>query len=662
LVFIHGLVAQNAVPGVEFMFAGYDIREANSKSIADGVKYSIFAQTYDMHQTFQHPGGPKYDVPDQMMAYPLDETYVLTSTNIFQEVTEMLTEEITNFNFGITYKVKDWGITAGFNRTAGKIHYIFNEKDMDAAKGHLDSRVAKFVLGPYMLFQLNPYLDLLLNKEIPQCPKSQQDLANLAMLVQVWGHVFPTEIFMGGRFDCVTALDQNLVNKYDKSWVVTQLSLTFTYKSFDIYAGGFKNRTDIKIDKIFSQMSNSSLFFLGGQRSLQTNDTIKPWFVSIDQSPDLVSASFLPLSLLAHDPVKQRNIEYVLTNHISTGAIAAPPCATIHTIGTKLLQPLPGTEFVGAGYDSLTMTVKGFIIDHTYNPGHSWTNPFYPTYQYAVADTLYVFDQTDNLEENYTSIAMSDSDFQLELKQRVSGSGFLGFGKHSSEMYVFQQYHEQHQFDQAMDTRSITWFDLELSPVVQVNYLEHMTGWAKQMFTNLGRNINDPNVKKQYLSALDFYGDSIVRRVSVGGSLYYQGYLNNNTVSTITIEHFHEQSSWSFFGLFGGGHSWNFYQKEVSEVVKANMVSEIKANGGIWNPQAYPFLKKTASGSYAFALKDVTEPLMAWDAFVTTIKDNMVPVHYEIVPLYTIFTDPVISNNFKIVTQEYLQSKMLRKK
>jgi len=253
---------------------------------------------------------------------------------------------------------------------------------------------------------------------------------------------------------------------------------------------------------------------------------------------------------------------------------------------------------------------------------------------------------------------MSDSEFQDELKTRVSGSGFLGFGKHSSEMYVYQYYHEYHQYDQSMNTRSITWFDLELSPVVQVDFMGHLTTWAKEVFANLGRDITNPTVKQQYWKALDVYGDSLVRRVSVGGSLYYQGFLNNSTVNTITIEHFHEQSGWSFFGIFGGKSSWDYYNKEVSLVVKANMVAEIKANGGVWNPEAYPFLHKTASGSYSFALKDVKGPVIAWDDFAKSIKDNMVPVHYEIVPMYTIFSDPVISNNFKTVTQEYLQSKM----
>jgi len=349
---------------------------------------------------------------------------------------------------------------------------------------------------------------------------------------------------------------------------------------------------------------------------------------------------------------------YMLTHQINTAAVVAPPCAALHPSRTgELLSPIPGTDFVGAGYDSLTMTVKGLVIDHTYTSGQSWTNPFYPSYSYAVADTLYVWPQTENFEENYTSIAMTDSEFQVQLSSQVSGSDFLGFGKKSSQYYVYQYYHESHDYVQSMNRRSITWFDLELSPISQVDPFDHMNVWAKDIFSNLGKDISDPAVKQKYLQALQVYGDSLVRRVSVGGSLYYQGFLNNDTVKTITIEHFHQQSSWSFLGIFGGKSSWDYYNSKVDLDIKANMVSEIQVNGGSWEPSHYSFLHKSATG-YSFQLKDVYEPVIDWNTYVQTIKDNMVPVHYEIVPMYTIFSDPVISSNFKIVTQEYLQSRM----
>jgi len=185
-----------------------------------------------------------------------------------------------------------------------------------------------------------------------------------------------------------------------------------------------------------------------------------------------------------------------------------------------------------------------------------------------------------------------------------------------------------------------------------------MEQYAKQIFSSLGADITNPAVKAKYIQALEFYGDSLVRRVSVGGSLWYQGFLNNDTVKQITIEHFHQQSSWSFFGIFGGKSSWDYYSKQASDVVKENEVVEVQVNGGTWDPEAFPFLHKTATGSYAFALKNVTAPVISWDDFVVTIKDNMVPVHYEIVPMYSILSDPVISNNFRIVTLEYLASKM----
>jgi len=255
---------------------------------------------------------------------------------------------------------------------------------------------------------------------------------------------------------------------------------------------------------------------------------------------------------------------------------------------------------------------------------------------------------------------MSESQFQLQLNSSVSGSSFLGFGKHSSQMSIFQYYFELHECDQSTNTRSITWYDLELNPVVEALPLNYLTTFAKEVFQNLGKDISDPAVYKQYITALDAYGDSLIRRVSVGGSLYFQSFLNNDTVNEITVEQFHEQSSWSFLGLFGGKSDWNYYNKAVSDVVKANTVINIQVNGGNWDPQAYKFLKPTTlQGNYAFNLKDVTDgPIIDWITFVDTIKDNMVPVHYEIVPMYTMFSDPVISNNFKTVTEQWIATRL----
>jgi hypothetical protein len=651
----------NPIPGWDYMFAGYDIR--NASTVLDGIKYPLFMPTYTFGQKFYPPNSTvAYDVPDQMYAYGIYETDVLTTTDIYQDVTAMITEEISSFSFGIGFNLGLWGIDASVNRTAGDIHSLFKETDHFGAKGHLDSKTTKFVIGPYQLFTLNPYFNNLINTKIPQCPKTAADLANVDMMIKIWGQVFPTSLFMGGRFDVVTSLDDSLVQKYDKSWVFTQLTLKFTYDGFSIYGGGFANRSDINVSKIFEESTSTSMFFIGGERALQTNTTEVQWFESIDAFPEVIYGSFDSISELATDTVKQRNLLYMLTNQINTGSVSAPPCAYLHTMNDgSQLPPIPGYEFVGSGYDSLTLSVKGFVIDtNTYSQGQSWTNPFYPTYSYAVPDNLYLWPQTEHFEQNFTSIAMSDSEFLLQLSNQVSGSSWFGFAKHSAQMSIYQYYHELHDYDQSQNTRTISWYDLELNPVVEALPLNFLTPWASDLFSNLGTDITNPTVYQGYINALNAYGDSLVRRVSVGGSFYFQAFLNNDTVDEITTEKFNEQSSWSFLGIFGGKSDWDYYNSAVSDVVKANTVVNIQVKGGTWNPQAFSYMQKTGLlGNYQFDLKDVTDgPILDWDTFALSVKDNMVPIHYELIPMYTIFSDPVISNNFKTVTQQWINSRL----
>jgi len=312
---------------------------------------------------------------------------------------------------------------------------------------------------------------------------------------------------------------------------------------------------------------------------------------------------------------------------------------------------------VGSGYDSLTMTSKGFIIEHTFST-QSWSNPFYPNYTYIVPDTLHLWDNSDSMA-NYTDVSLSSSAFQQSLETRVQGAGNLGFGVFSTDMYVYQDY-EKHQYVQSTNMRSTSWYDLELSPIVRIIFMNHLTPVAKSLLGNLGQDITDPVVKQQYWMALSMLGDSLITRVSMGGRLYYKGFLKNDTVNNITAERFQDESGLSFFGLFGSESAYDLYQQEVSETIKEELKVEVRAEGGFWTPDESLGLKMTPTGFYKFALKDIKENILDWDSYVVSVKDNLAPVRYQIIPLYQLFTDPVISNNLKLVTQEYIKSRINR--
>jgi len=301
------------------------------------------------------------------------------------------------------------------------------------------------------------------------------------------------------------------------------------------------------------------------------------------------------------------------------------------------------------------MTPKGFIIQHKFS-SQTWSNPFYPNYTFIVPDTLHLWDNSDSMA-NYTDVSLSSSAFQQSLQSRVQGAGNLGFGVFSTDMYVYHDY-EKRQYVQSTNMRSTSWYDLELSPLIQVTYLNHLTPMAKALLGNLGQDITDPVVKQQYWMALNMLGDSLVTRVSMGGRLYYKGFLSNDTVNNITAERFQDESRLSFYGLFGSESAYDYYQQQASETIKKELKVEVRAEGGIWTPDDSLRLKMTPAGFYSFALKDIKDNILDWDTYVVSVKDNLVPIRYQIIPIYQIFTDPVISNNFKLVTQEYIKSRI----
>merc|ERR1712216_753890 len=89
------------------------------------------------------------------------------------------------------------------------------------------------------------------------------------------------------------------------SWVSSQISLNFHFDAFAIDAGGFTNRSEIKMDKSFMEHSKSYLFYEGGLPALQTSQSLAQWEPTIAQAPHFLNATLDKISNLAADPQVQ---------------------------------------------------------------------------------------------------------------------------------------------------------------------------------------------------------------------------------------------------------------------------------------------------------------------------------------------------------------------
>jgi len=133
----------------------------------------------------------------------------------------------------------------------------------------------------------------------------------------------------------------------------------------------------------------------------------------------------------------------------------------------------------------------------------------------------------------------------------------------------------------------------------------------------------------------------------MGGGIVYKAFLNEEIVNIVTIEQIHESSSWSFIGIMGGDDNFRYFTNYTNKNFKKDAVVNIKFNGGHYPLPNSKFIQNR-NGYYTFELNDVTKSLGDWNEYVRSIKDNLAPVHYKLIPIYMMFDDLEIRNNMKI--------------
>jgi len=182
--------------------------------------------------------------------------------------------------------------------------------------------------------------------------------------------------------------------------------------------------------------TESELVFTGGFRNLQTNRTLVEWDRSIDDSPELLTGSFRPISdLIANNPEKKRNIEFMIKQYSNTGRLVMPPAST----KVNGLPKIPGYDTIGSGFDTTEMITRRSVFVHDvegFKRTSTWKNPFYPENQFTVPSSIHLNQRTESTEKNYTDITMTKSEYEVKYANRRTSSGFLGMSRSSYEVFL----------------------------------------------------------------------------------------------------------------------------------------------------------------------------------------------------------------------------------
>lgn len=294
------------------------------------LKGPIFTLTIDPSKKWSPPGRSDlvFLIPKEMTLTPNATHHELTSSDLYYSYEEAIKVDISSFGFSIGLDLGKFGFGAEYSKESGKIKEYLKEKFKATSRTYYTTSTYSLIEIPYPFMKLDDTFKMTLDY-LPSTAR-EEDLPKFKVFMDYYGGFFAYRANFGGLIKLFTFCDNELASSKNTSWVKEQLKFTFHYRMWALSAGGFYNRSELekKIAQQFKDHSITEMFIHGGLREYQKNDTLKEWDKSIDDEAGLLHANFRPLSdIIQEDPVKQKNLEWMIKKYSETGKLMVPPTA-----------------------------------------------------------------------------------------------------------------------------------------------------------------------------------------------------------------------------------------------------------------------------------------------------------------------------------------------
>jgi len=420
--------------GATLMNRGFDFRQGGQ--VPPHPKSEIFEFT-PSSKVYKVPGRPDltYTVPKEVDVTNRAQHIEKSSSEVFHSYQQTVTVDIGGFNFGIGITVGNFGLGARYGMEYGRIRDRLTQKFRATGRSLYFTSGYSCLAMPYPFLKQSEIFKQVIDM-LPNRPTTPEDMEKVKIFFDYYGGYFVWNGVFGGQIRQFSFLSREIVEQRDQKWIQQQFHLEFHYNLFNLTAGGFRNRSQIVIDNFFKMHTESELVFTGGFRNLQTNRTLVEWDRSIDDSPELLTGSFRPISdLIANNPEKKRNIEFMIKQYSNTGRLVMPPAST----KVNGLPKIPGYDTIGSGFDTTEMITRRSVFVHDvegFKRTSTWKNPFYPENQFTVPSSIHLNQRTESTEKNYTDITMTKSEYEVKYANRRTSSGFLGMSRSSYEVFL----------------------------------------------------------------------------------------------------------------------------------------------------------------------------------------------------------------------------------
>lgn len=294
------------LPGSDFMMKGFDpTNDSVSLYVSTGgetARLPVYKYTFNQQMTYTNPfTKDKFKVADQISPTTNTASMEYIVEDISYKFSSVSTYETSRFNVGVKISIKNINIGVTYN------HQMAKAEEMMSNNSHVFVGSKKWwkiydiaAYPPALVGAVDPMLTQVLNN-LPPKIKSESDAKKYDMFCKAWGTHYMINGNFGGKLIHNVYVDTSWYSKQSSSWVSTEISLNFHFDAFSIDAGGFTNKSSIKMDKEYEKHSSSYMFYEGGLPNLQAEQTLGEWQATIPQQPHFLNATLGKVSDLAEN-------------------------------------------------------------------------------------------------------------------------------------------------------------------------------------------------------------------------------------------------------------------------------------------------------------------------------------------------------------------------
>ena len=595
----------------------------NTKTSQMGLA-PIFDFTYHMNNTITLPNNLTYTYPDQIVVSPYDMVHEIVFDSNCSYYQEFLDSYLSWFSFDIDLGVKLFSLAFQYNKELGFVYDSLNEGYIAVMSGYHYWVYYSATLYPAYVLPYNDMFNVSV-AALPETINTQQDYEKYDAFVTSFGTHYMDHTLMGARVSYLSAITEQICEKYQASFLIEQFSFTFYSKLFNISSGGFKNISQINISDIFVQNSNGNATFWGGDAAYASIFNLSTWVNSIEQNTMPLNSSLAGIWSLIGNTTKSSTFYSFVKSYLNNDTfqdymLKNNPKGLLKYFKDSH-QSFPGQYCIGAGVDTTSLDsclLPLLLFEYDNNTQSEWpTNVFV---QWTPESQLINVNVT--MTETFDCQAYTDLFYS-------SNYGLFDMGTKTTQVYEF--YSEYYTNSKSLSANYLTISYLTLTmpllPLPKINplFTQYVDFLPPYDSTN-------QTVQEYYFLLFQSFGTAVADVITLGGKFSFDLWYDNQFCKTYSYEQIVESAHWSFIGICGSGYG----HSQTIQNVSSEFINKMEFD--------YSYL----GGNITYSYND-------WAYWLESVKGDMAVIQYHLQPITLLVQDEAKQADILLAFNDYAQ-------